>query len=274
MIRNYNTKELLRGCGCVIAGIIGYGCAWLFFRHVTEYILGTRGIKASAGALRISTIGILLLVTISGYRLWKRGGGFQSYHESGLIISSTYPLAARMSRTITRTRVTGPAFVLTQLFLAGPVMTLRGIAHFRNRIPPDASLDHSLHGTLAMLQGLNKWQSLHEASRPRKNHPAARQNGQDRSSAAPRPLFGHIPTTIDSPNPPTTNQPTIILPHVFTQARHTSRHRHCLHRLWHHSDQERHRGRHPHAGNNLHLPAAVAFHHGPASCCNCPSLEP
>jgi hypothetical protein len=162
MIRDYNTKELLRGCGCVIAGIIGYGCAWLFFRHVTEFILGTCGIKASAGALRISTIGILLPVTISGYRLWKSGGGFQSYHESGLHHQFDLSTGGAHVAGHYAYRITGPAFVLTQLFLAGPVMTLRGIAHFRNRIPPDASLDHSLHGTLAMLQGVNKWQSLHE----------------------------------------------------------------------------------------------------------------
>jgi len=59
-------------------------------------------------------------------------------------------------------RVTGTAFMLSQLFLAGPLRWLRACDHFRNRIRPDAALDESLTRTLAMLRSINKWQALSE----------------------------------------------------------------------------------------------------------------
>jgi hypothetical protein len=160
MIRKYNRIELFSGVGCLIAGIIGYACAWFFFRHVPRLVMSNWGIWIAPLWLTVSTIAALLVVTVSGYRMWRRTGGFQSYAESGFYHEFDLSSSSGALTDFYAHRVTGPAYILSQLFLAGPLMFLRGITHFRNRIPTDDGLEASLCETLAKLQQLGKWQSL------------------------------------------------------------------------------------------------------------------
>ncbi|HEY1049110.1 MAG TPA: hypothetical protein VGE39_05120, partial [Prosthecobacter sp.] len=59
-------------------------------------------------------------------------------------------------------RVTGPAYVLSQIFLGGPLFLLRGITHLKQRLPDEAGLEAKLHHTLGILRAANKWQSITE----------------------------------------------------------------------------------------------------------------
>lgn len=160
MIGKYNRMEFLSGVGCLIVGIIGYACAWLFFRHVPQLVMSNWGIRVAPFWLQVSTIAAILIVTVSGYRMWRRTGGFQSYAKSGFYHEFDLSSSSGALTDFYAHRVTGPAYILSQLFLAGPLMFLRGTTHFRNRIPPDDSLEAVLGETLAKLRQLNKWQSL------------------------------------------------------------------------------------------------------------------
>ncbi|MDB6072148.1 MAG: hypothetical protein JWL81_3319 [Verrucomicrobiales bacterium] len=57
-------------------------------------------------------------------------------------------------------RVTGPAFVLGQLFLSGPLGILRGWTLLNSRIPESADLESRLENTLVVLRAANKWQGF------------------------------------------------------------------------------------------------------------------
>lgn len=160
MIRQYNRREFLVGVGCVVASFLGYGCAYLFFRHVPEFVLKCFGIRAAPIGLEVATFVILILVTLSGYRTWKRTGGFTSYYESGLYHELDLSTGGAVATDFYAHRVTGTAYVLSQVFLAGPLMLLRAITRFKNRITPDEALDQALARTLSMLKGIHKWQSL------------------------------------------------------------------------------------------------------------------
>lgn len=162
MIRAYNLKQTLLGIACIPAGWIGYLCAWWFFRHFTGHALERFGYEAPESSLRIAAVVALGLISISGFRLWKRGGGFSSYQDSGLYHEMDLVSGGTAIADIYAHRVTGPAFLLSQLFLAGPLMWLRAFGHFRNRIRPDRALDESLERTLGMLRHINRWQSLAE----------------------------------------------------------------------------------------------------------------
>lgn len=162
MIRAYNFKETLRGLACIPAGLIGFACAWWFFRHVPGNTLRKFGIEVPESWLFLVAVIVLVLIAVSGFRLWRRGGGFSSYQDSGLYHDMDAVSGGSVVADIYLHRVTGPAHLLSQLFLAGPLMLLRAVDHFRNRIRPDARLDESLAATLAMLREINRWQSLSE----------------------------------------------------------------------------------------------------------------
>lgn len=160
MIRRYNRREFLSGIGCGAASVFGYGCAYLFFRHVPEFVLKCFGVRMPPMGLEAATWVILIVITLSGYRTWKNSGGFSSYHDSGLYHELDLASGGAVATDFYAHRVTGTAYLLSQVFLAGPLMLLRAITHFRNRITPDELLDQALARTLAMLKGINKWQSL------------------------------------------------------------------------------------------------------------------
>ena len=160
MIRRHNRREIVAGIGCGLASAFGYGCACLFFRHVPEYVLQYFGIRLAPATCALATFVILILVTISGYRTWKQSGGFSSYHESGLYHELDLSSGGAAAVDFYAHRVTGTAYLLSQVFLAGPLMGLRAISRFRNRIPPDDTLEKALGQTLSMLKEINKWQSL------------------------------------------------------------------------------------------------------------------
>jgi hypothetical protein len=160
MIRRHNRREIVAGIGCGLASAFGYGCAYLFFRHVPEYVLHCFGIRLAPATCVVATFVILILVTLSGYRTWKQSGGFSSYHQSGLYHELDLSSGGAVAVDSYAHRVTGTAYLLSQLFLAGPLMGLRAISRFRNRITPDDALEKALGQTLSMLKGINKWQSL------------------------------------------------------------------------------------------------------------------
>jgi len=84
MIRAYNLKQTLLGLARIPAGLAGYACAWWFFLHVPGYALEQFGFHPEESWLRLSAVAALVLITLSGFRLWKQGGGFSSYQDSGL----------------------------------------------------------------------------------------------------------------------------------------------------------------------------------------------
>lgn len=59
-------------------------------------------------------------------------------------------------------RVTGPAYVLGQIFMAGPQFLLRAWTLLRSRIKYSAELESRLESTLTVLRAANKWQGLAE----------------------------------------------------------------------------------------------------------------
>lgn len=160
MIRKYNFQQTAAGILRIPAGIAAYGCAWLFFRHTPEYALRGFGFQPTPFWMNLSSALILLVISYSGYRGWKNGQGFSAYHESGLYHNIDPVSGGAVAMDFYAHRVTGPAYLLGQLFLAGPLMLLGSVQHFRNRIPASDSLEASLAETLALLQSINKWQSL------------------------------------------------------------------------------------------------------------------
>ena len=59
-------------------------------------------------------------------------------------------------------RITGPAYLLGQIFMAGPQWLLRAWTLICSRISYSAELESNLEHTLATLRAANKWQGMNE----------------------------------------------------------------------------------------------------------------
>ena len=56
-------------------------------------------------------------------------------------------------------RITGPAYLLTQLFLAAPLQICRGISRLRGLVAEEPGLDAELSGLLGKIREEGKWHS-------------------------------------------------------------------------------------------------------------------
>jgi len=160
MIRAYNRKEFLLGTGSLILSLFGFVCAFLFFRYAPAYVFHSFGVKVAEVWLTCGAAGAILLICVSGYVRWKGKGGFHSYYDSAFYHDLDPSTGGANAVDLYTHRVTAPAYILGQVFLAGPLMLLGGITHFRNRIAPDQLLEDRLKAKLSELRSINSWQPL------------------------------------------------------------------------------------------------------------------
>jgi hypothetical protein len=88
------------------------------------------------------------------------GGGLQSYHESGFYHDLGEDTAGAVMVDHHFHGITGSAHILSQLFLAGPLLLLRVGTLIASRLPANSRLETRLSDSLAVLRTANKWQAI------------------------------------------------------------------------------------------------------------------
>ena len=162
MIRRYNLSQTIKAILLIVGGLFCCWLAFLFFRYLPAFLASQfRYTLSTTVAVGIGFFG-LAAAWFSGYRTWKARGGLFSYHESGLYHDLDGDTAGAHVVDFYAHRVTGPAYVLGQIFMAGPQFLLRAWTLLRSRITHSADLESRLEGTLAVLRTANKWQGLNE----------------------------------------------------------------------------------------------------------------
>lgn len=160
MIRRHNQKEVMLGLACILLSLVGYACAYLFFRYLPQLTCHLFGLEIPPTLLTLASFGILILITIAGYLRWKNQGGFYSYYDSAIYHDLDGSTGGANVVDLYAHRVTGPAYLLGQIFLAGPLKLLHAITHFRNRVPPSPIKEKSLAALLEKLQKINRWEGF------------------------------------------------------------------------------------------------------------------
>ena len=167
MIKHYNQSQTIKAIFLSIGGLFCCWLAYLFFRYVPVFLAWQFGHTLSEHiAVCIGLLG-LAATWFSGYRTWKARGGLFGYHESGLYHDLGEDSAGALVVDFYAHRVTGPAYALGQIFMAGPQFILRALTLLRSRIAHSAELEFRLEDTLQTLRLANKWQGLQD-------HPASR----------------------------------------------------------------------------------------------------
>ena len=167
MISRYNKIQTVKAIFFTIGGLFCCWLAYLFFRYVPVFI----GYQVDYMLPIPLAVGIglfgLAVSCFSSYRLWKARGGSYSYHESGLYLDLVDDTAGACIVDLYAHRITGPAYLLGQIFMAGPQFILRAWTLLCSRIVRSDELESSLKNTLIEMRAANKWQGLHDYPKSR-----------------------------------------------------------------------------------------------------------
>ena len=160
MITPSSRTQILKAIGLVILGIICYGIAWVFFAYGLAFIFHM--LSLSGTWLSWVAPAAMLAITWSGYRQWQKGDGFKSYVESSLFHDLGDDSGGAVWTDIYAHRVTGPAYMISQVCLGGPLFLLKAWKHLQQRLIAESGLEARLQQVLTTLRVANKWQSIDE----------------------------------------------------------------------------------------------------------------
>ncbi len=160
MIRRYNRMQILLAVLAAAGGIVCYFLAYLFFRYIPALAVGQFGFRFKAEAFVALPLLLLGVLTFSGYRRWKAGGGLQGYHDSAFYHEMDIGAGGALMVDLYAHRITGSAHVLSQVFLAGPLGLLRCRTLAASLVPYSQDLEDRLAETREILRAANKWQSI------------------------------------------------------------------------------------------------------------------
>jgi len=162
MIKHYNRIQIILAILAGVGGLLCSGLAYLFFRYLPALVAGQFGYPLSPfAATMIGLVGVAAAY-LSGYRVWKGRGGLYGYHQSALYHNLGADSAGAVVVDSYAHRVTGPAYILSQIFLAGPLLIFRAATLVKSLLPASRDLEESLESTLEAIRSANKWQSLNE----------------------------------------------------------------------------------------------------------------
>jgi hypothetical protein len=105
---------------------------------------------------------MLLITGLTGFFRWKSGNGLYGYSDSSLFINLDPVSGGAVATDRLANRITGPAYILTQVFLVGPLQLLSAYTRFRSIIRPDRLLDARLSELLNRVRAKNKWEGIFE----------------------------------------------------------------------------------------------------------------
>jgi hypothetical protein len=159
MIARHNLTQIALTVWSLAVSLFGYVCAYFFFRFIVSTTFSWFDRHPSEMVVSGLTGVVLILITLSGIRQWRRGVEPHSYADSALYHDLGADTGGAVMTDFYAHRVTGPAYLLSRIFLAGPRHALSAWCHWHNRIAPEAGLDTRLADVLERVRILGKWQT-------------------------------------------------------------------------------------------------------------------
>ena len=160
MIKSYNRTQVWKASLQLLLAVVCFGLAWLFF-HLAFQLVGS-SFRISVFYRQLAEAFAMIGICVSGYMSWKSGGAFTSYVESNLFHDLGDSAGGGVAVDHYARQITGPAYLLSQVFLGGPLFLLRAIKSLRQRLPESRELEDRLEDMLKTLRKANKWQGMNE----------------------------------------------------------------------------------------------------------------
>ena len=135
MIAEFNRGQVFEAAEGLAGSAVFYALTWVFLQRVAMALLEAFNFSATH-ATWLSWL-MVIVMTLSGWQTWKSGQGFENYGESvfspDLTGSDETMWARKMDNPGQELR--GTAYVLSQLFLSGPLLMLKSLERLKSRMP-------------------------------------------------------------------------------------------------------------------------------------------
>jgi hypothetical protein len=158
MIRRFNFKQNLRAIIAFASSIFAYGIAALFVGWVLWLLEGS--LKVQSWWWPVGVFGFWCAMTWSGWQRWKAGLGHYGADESLGYLNLDESNAGAWEVQNKAASLTGCAYVLSQIFLAGPLQALKAGYLLRSRLPTDALTEQRLMELLERVRAKGSWHGI------------------------------------------------------------------------------------------------------------------
>ena len=159
MIERYNREQLLRGVLNLVFGAVILAITWLFFRVVAGVVMGGFWKQAPLSYETAATV-LMTIVFVSGAVQWARGGeSYRVFKDTDFYASLDHVSAGAFMTQRHVHRITGIAYVLSQVFLGGPWQICKGYARLRSRLPNDPKLEARMREVLGWMRTSGQWET-------------------------------------------------------------------------------------------------------------------
>lgn len=156
VIRRYNTSQIVKGLLRIGLGVVAFWLAFVFFRFAAERLLEWLGVKGYSPAQIAAVCTVLLGLT--GFRQWVKGGEGSTFTESVLYDMNWLAHDLDPFRSSIVSQVPGLAYALSQVFMAGPLQVLKGVAMLRSLLPASGDLEARMLRLLEEMRAVSGWQ--------------------------------------------------------------------------------------------------------------------
>jgi hypothetical protein len=158
LIPAFNSRQIALAIWNFCLSAVSFAICYGFFYFAAYWLISQFRVSSLAGREPLFAVGLVILTAFLGWLRAREDKGLYGFHESGVFLNAdpTTGVGYLAQRDIQR--VTGPAYVLSQIFLAGSLQLLRGLTRLRDLLPPSEELEASLVATLAEIRRRNKWE--------------------------------------------------------------------------------------------------------------------
>jgi hypothetical protein len=158
MIRKHNAIQVATGIGRLCLGLTAMLLAYLFFAFALYFVGDSFGLRISRVVSRAVSLLVCGVILGVGYGMWRRGENPEDLPLPGPDIE---PVSGGAWAVRNRAqRVTGPAYLLTQVFLAGPLQILKWIGQLRSVIRYSPQYEARLFDLLGAIRAEPRWLPL------------------------------------------------------------------------------------------------------------------
>lgn len=140
VLADFNRRQTLLGILSIAGGLLSAVLTFLFFWGASAYSVRNFRVESLDGKSWMVASVLTLIVLVCGIVRYRKGMGGLDYWDS---VDSFLPREETAGAVVVdhyASRVTAPAFAISQMILAGPRLVLDGWARFSRRVPESDSL--------------------------------------------------------------------------------------------------------------------------------------
>ncbi|NOY00555.1 MAG: hypothetical protein GXP30_12580 [Verrucomicrobia bacterium] len=163
MIRSFNKTQTALAALNAFLGLMAIVLTFLFFWGALAFISSAYSLPIEKEMRLWIALGIVILSTSTGLVGYARGSGYSELEDSGFALSflDSSTGGSHYMGCYGR-QVTGPAYLFSQTFLAGPIQIGRCLDRLKSRIPASIELENAMEETLGFARGKKAWHDITE----------------------------------------------------------------------------------------------------------------